>query len=405
MARSRNPFRRLSHSLRTKLAKKRRPTPILSPDRSPEPHASIPDPLPEPSIDDQAMEPPELRDSPHETADSGSNGSMQSNAEPNPNGDDAYLLLLARLLAIAASMTAASLVASRASRGEMHHGSSSTGDNSFLGFVDSLLSGEHSQELSQAIFSENVGRRSFFRMFRFPEEDSGLIPVLIIGVRAADSDPHHEDDRNGENIDRDDTTEHGDNHDFDGDHILDNRLLSDMIDEVGLLGLNTTRSQENSSSAQSTSSGPPLSRQRRLSDTTNNSSSSQQGPRRARQSWVIYVVGSAFQSSHPIFNTPSLLSENPSYEDILFLESLLGHVRPQTATQQQVDQSGGVTVVDSQSPLLDDSCAICLQSYLEDDECRALPCNHNYHRQCIDKWLTNGHNSCPMCRAQGVSEI
>lgn len=45
-------------------------------------------------------------------------------------------------------------------------------------------------------------------------------------------------------------------------------------------------------------------------------------------------------------------------------------------------------------------CAICLNKYIDGEVCRFLPkCNHTFHRECIDKWLTKG-SDCPLCRAQ-----
>lgn len=36
----------------------------------------------------------------------------------------------------------------------------------------------------------------------------------------------------------------------------------------------------------------------------------------------------------------------------------------------------------------DDECAICLETYHEDDWIRTLPCRHEFHVNCVDTWLT-----------------
>lgn len=42
-------------------------------------------------------------------------------------------------------------------------------------------------------------------------------------------------------------------------------------------------------------------------------------------------------------------------------------------------------------------CPICLVEYEEGDEIRRLPCNHEFHKSCVDAWLGN-NASCPSCR-------
>jgi hypothetical protein len=49
-----------------------------------------------------------------------------------------------------------------------------------------------------------------------------------------------------------------------------------------------------------------------------------------------------------------------------------------------------------------DTCAICKET-LETSETRVLPCNHSYHKECIDSWLTRVP-SCPYCRTTVVIE-
>lgn len=45
-----------------------------------------------------------------------------------------------------------------------------------------------------------------------------------------------------------------------------------------------------------------------------------------------------------------------------------------------------------------DECAICLEDLKDGDWCRVLyKCNHRYHRDCIDMWLSKDIH-CPLCR-------
>lgn len=43
-------------------------------------------------------------------------------------------------------------------------------------------------------------------------------------------------------------------------------------------------------------------------------------------------------------------------------------------------------------------CYICLAEYEEGEKIRVLPCHHEYHMACVDKWLKEIHRVCPLCR-------
>lgn len=54
----------------------------------------------------------------------------------------------------------------------------------------------------------------------------------------------------------------------------------------------------------------------------------------------------------------------------------------------------------------DTSCSICVDEFYKEDIVRLLPCNHIFHRICIDKWLLNESYMCPVCRkSAGEHEI
>ncbi|PVH96564.1 hypothetical protein DM02DRAFT_474790, partial [Periconia macrospinosa] len=173
-------------------------------------------------------------------------------------------------------------------------------------------------------------------------------------------------------------------------------------------------------------------RQRRLSDSDfptrfGSGSSRRNGvvepdnsPGEGSRSWIIYVLGGSYPENHPILTTPSLLTDSPTYEDMLLLSSLLGPAKPPVASEEDVASAPGLFQIANQSGVLvaqavedgeviilpaDARCLVCLADFLVDEEARRLvSCGHLFHRPCIDQWLTTGRNSCPLCRSQGVTE-
>ncbi|KAK3155577.1 hypothetical protein QOZ80_2BG0205080 [Eleusine coracana subsp. coracana] len=51
-----------------------------------------------------------------------------------------------------------------------------------------------------------------------------------------------------------------------------------------------------------------------------------------------------------------------------------------------------------------EQCHICLTEYEDGEQIRTLPCKHEFHVQCVDKWLKEVHRVCPLCRGD-VCEV
>ncbi|KAL8858451.1 MAG: hypothetical protein Q9178_004949 [Gyalolechia marmorata] len=121
------------------------------------------------------------------------------------------------------------------------------------------------------------------------------------------------------------------------------------------------------------------------------------------RSWLIYVVGTNISENHPALTTPSLFTDNPSYEDMLLLSSLLGPARPPVATREDVASARGLYQLRHKTGTL---VATALHGGIDHISLapgeRCLVCLCDY--ECIDQWLTTGRNSCPLCRSQGVDE-
>ncbi|XP_006163845.1 E3 ubiquitin-protein ligase RLIM-like [Tupaia chinensis] len=67
-------------------------------------------------------------------------------------------------------------------------------------------------------------------------------------------------------------------------------------------------------------------------------------------------------------------------------------------TEQQID-SLAVRYFDHTDTLK--SCSICITEYTEGNKLRILPCSHEYHVHCIDRWLSQ-NITCPICRRKVV---
>ena len=48
----------------------------------------------------------------------------------------------------------------------------------------------------------------------------------------------------------------------------------------------------------------------------------------------------------------------------------------------------------------DDTCAICLRSFIKQRFVWKLSCNHYFHYECIEKWSDLKHYTCPLCRQE-----
>jgi len=69
-------------------------------------------------------------------------------------------------------------------------------------------------------------------------------------------------------------------------------------------------------------------------------------------------------------------------------------------TEKQLEQLKVVTYSDLKTEEAEKckDCAICLDSFEKDSKLRILKCEHGFHVDCIDKWLTDCNYKCPVCR-------
>ncbi|KAF1797185.1 hypothetical protein V8B55DRAFT_1058589 [Mucor lusitanicus] len=110
--------------------------------------------------------------------------------------------------------------------------------------------------------------------------------------------------------------------------------------------------------------------------------------------WTVWIL------SGP--RVESFMSDNPTYEDLIQLADLLGPARLPTVTQEAIDSHIPIVKYTQQVKQSmvgnTEGCQVCLDSYQSEDYVRVLECHHGFHKDCIDKWLTEGQNRCPLCR-------
>lgn len=81
-----------------------------------------------------------------------------------------------------------------------------------------------------------------------------------------------------------------------------------------------------------------------------------------------------------------------------------GHV-PEKANPQAVEAlpESKVTESDLQRMRRDSTgdakdCCICMEEFTANDIVKRLPCSHAFHKKCIEQWLLQHNNNCPICK-------
>ncbi|KAF9685652.1 hypothetical protein SADUNF_Sadunf03G0076700 [Salix dunnii] len=111
---------------------------------------------------------------------------------------------------------------------------------------------------------------------------------------------------------------------------------------------------------------------------------------RASISRIVMLAEALFEVLDEIHQQSVVLSSRPSM-------SSLGSV---PAPNEIVESLPVKLYAKSQKHPNEDTaqCYICLVEYEEGDSMRVLPCHHEFHRTCVDKWLMEIHRVCPLCR-------
>ncbi|KPP71546.1 E3 ubiquitin-protein ligase RLIM-like [Scleropages formosus] len=68
--------------------------------------------------------------------------------------------------------------------------------------------------------------------------------------------------------------------------------------------------------------------------------------------------------------------------------------QPRGLTKEQIDNLSMRNYGDSDALK---TCSVCIMEYSQGNKLRKLPCSHEYHVHCIDRWLSE-NSTCPVCR-------
>ncbi|EDO49283.1 predicted protein [Nematostella vectensis] len=76
------------------------------------------------------------------------------------------------------------------------------------------------------------------------------------------------------------------------------------------------------------------------------------------------------------------------FQTLLNLAEQIGEAKPKGLTRAEIDQLPTYRVTAESKKQNDDArCVVCLVDFEEKQLVRTLPCLHEYHTRCIDKWL------------------
>jgi len=109
-----------------------------------------------------------------------------------------------------------------------------------------------------------------------------------------------------------------------------------------------------------------------------------------RTGWILYFLGSEGNGNG-----------TESYEELLAMQERLGFVN-RGLPQEQL--SNIATMKYTVGTIPNTSCSVCLYDFAEEEDVRGLQCGHWFHQNCVDNWLVNHRNSCPLCREPAIKK-
>ncbi|XP_053959065.1 putative uncharacterized protein DDB_G0291608 isoform X2 [Anastrepha ludens] len=90
-------------------------------------------------------------------------------------------------------------------------------------------------------------------------------------------------------------------------------------------------------------------------------------------------------------------NETENYEALLSLAERLGEAKPRGLARNEIDQLPNYKYNPDTHNGDQTSCVVCMCDFEVRQVLRVLPCSHEFHVKCVDKWLRS-NRTCPICR-------
>ncbi|XP_046686604.1 RING finger protein 44-like [Homalodisca vitripennis] len=90
-------------------------------------------------------------------------------------------------------------------------------------------------------------------------------------------------------------------------------------------------------------------------------------------------------------------TETENYEALLSLAERLGEAKPRGLHRSEIDQLPSFKFNAETHQGDQTSCVVCMCDFEPRQVLRGLPCSHEFHAKCVDKWLKS-NRTCPICR-------
>uniref|UniRef100_A0A665XG48 E3 ubiquitin-protein ligase RNF38-like n=1 Tax=Echeneis naucrates TaxID=173247 RepID=A0A665XG48_ECHNA len=95
--------------------------------------------------------------------------------------------------------------------------------------------------------------------------------------------------------------------------------------------------------------------------------------------------------------------EVENYEALLNLAERLGEAKLRGLTKGDIEQLPSYRFNPNNHQSEQTLCVVCMSDFESRQLLRVLPCSHEFHGKCVDKWL-RANRTCPICRAD-ASEV